>query len=100
MKAFVLLQLGGDFLVAINASKCRRLGRDFVTFNAVRTSPEVLMRSRKWSWRYLGTGRGEKKESEAQNKGAAEQSGSFSRPIAVSAHETIWRRTAAGGISH
>lgn len=50
----MLLQFGGYFLMAVEASKFRRPYRNFVTFCAVGWTAQTLMRTRQRSWRYLG----------------------------------------------
>lgn len=43
MKSFVLLQLGGDFAMTLEAAEGGRLSGDLVTLDAVGTAGEILV---------------------------------------------------------
>ena len=74
MQALFLLNLRGDFFMALEAPERKTLRRYLMTLDAICRPSKALVRSGKRSWGYLRICSSSQKKSEAQNRGQALQS--------------------------
>jgi hypothetical protein len=86
--------------MALKTSEGRGPRGDFMTFDAVCTSSEVLVRTGERAGRYLSIRGGSKKKGEAQSHSAAEGSDTAQRMNAVRGCGSSWRQATAARFVH